>query len=343
MTNFSLSRRLNNGRPPSIEQARAVCRRYCLLAEQLAQPATISEERIKQIHRMVDAELPASADPSRPPIRTLWHALYYPEQRRMQVSFYLRDEEVPGQPDKVKVARSEYLEFSLAATEKTKAATAEVVAPERATESAPLQLAPAVQEVVAALEASGGKVIIDNSHVIGVNLDKATELESLLPLLQKLPDLAELSIRNKKLNDRGLAQLRGLPKVSKLVVSQSAVGDDGLKVIGALPRLREFHAASTAVTDAGLAHLEDLVGLEVLVLYDNDITDAGLARLGKLQGLMGLFLNSTKVTDAGLDHIRGMSRMTKLNLSKTAVTDEGVAKLKKALPFYANIIFEKSP
>lgn len=57
---------------------------------------------------------------------------------------------------------------------------------------------------------------------------------------------------------------------------------------------------------------------------------------------MGLFLNSTKVTDAGLDHLRGMKRMTKLNLSNTAVTDAGVEKLKKVLPFYANIIREKS-
>src|SRR5262249_23180492 len=151
---------------------------------------------------------------------TLWHALYYPEQRRMQVSFYLRDEEVPDQPNKVKVARSEYLEFRLAPTEKAKAPAAEAVASNAATNGrAPAELAPALKEVVAGLEGGGGRVKVDNGHVVGVNLDKAAELDPLLPLLRKLPDLEELSIRNKKLDDRGLGQLQGLPKVSTLSVS----------------------------------------------------------------------------------------------------------------------------
>jgi hypothetical protein len=343
MTNFNLSKRLNNGRPPSVEQAKSSCRRYCLLTEQLAEPGAVSEERIKQIHRKVDAALPKSAEPHRPPVRTLWHALYYPEQRRMQISFYLRDEEIPGQPDKVKIVRSDYIEFRLAPTEKAKAPAAEVVAPTAAAKSAPAELAPAVKEVVAAIEAGEGRVKLDNGRVVGVSLDKATELDALLPLLRQLPDLEELSIRNKKLDDAGLEQLRGLARVSLLSVSQSAVGDDGLKVLGSLPRLRAFHAASTGVTDAGLARLQDLVGLDVLILSDNAITDAGFARLAKLTNLTGLFLNGTKVTDAGLDHVRGMSRLTKLNLSKTAVSDEGIARLKKILPFFATIIRENKP
>ena len=119
---IALHRRSADGRPPSVEQAKAVCRRYCTLTEQLADRAgAVSEEQIKQIHRKVDCELPKSAEPHRPPVRTLWHALYYPEERRMQVNFYLRDEEVPGQPNQVKIARSEYLEFRLTPTEKAQA------------------------------------------------------------------------------------------------------------------------------------------------------------------------------------------------------------------------------
>lgn len=343
MTNFTLHRRSTDGRPPTVEQAKAVCRRYCALTEQLAQGGAVSVERLKQAHRTVDAELPKSAEPHRPPVRTLWHALYYPEDRRLQVSFYLRDEEVPGQPNKVKIARSEYVEFRLDPTEKVKAPAAEVVAPAAVPAGSTKELGPAVKEVVAALERGGGTVKVDDGRAVGVNLDKAADLDALLPLLPKLPDLEELSIRNKAFDDRGLARLKGLPKVAALFVSTSSVGDDGLKVLGTLPRLREFQARATKVTDVGLAHLQDLVGLEVLVLGGNDITDAGVAWLAKLKGLTGLFLDSTKVTDAGLDHLRGMSRMTKLNLSKTAVTDEGATKLKKVLPSYATIIRDKAP
>jgi len=343
MTNFTLHRRSTEGRPPTVEQAKAVCRRYCALADQLAEGGAMSVEGIKQAHRKVDCELPKSAEPHRPPVRTLWHALYYPEERRLQVSFYLRDEEVPGHPDKVKIARSDYVEFRLEPTNKVKAPARESVTraadPGRA---APAGLTPAVKEVVAALERAGGTVKVDESRVVGVNLDKAADPEPLIALLSKLPDLEELTIRNKRFDDRGMVQLKGLPKVATLIVSLSSVGDDGLKVLGSLPRLRTFQATSTKVTDAGLFHLQDLVGLEVLVLSGNDITDAGVARLAKLRNLTGLFLNSTKVTDSGLEHLRGMNRMTKLNLSKTAVTDAGVEKLKKELPFYVTIIREKA-
>ena len=40
-------------------------------------------------------------------------ALYFPEQRKVQVSFYLRDEPAADQPGKTKIVRSDYLEFSL--------------------------------------------------------------------------------------------------------------------------------------------------------------------------------------------------------------------------------------
>src|SRR5262249_57070174 len=76
------------------------------------------EDFIKQTHKKVDAELPSSAEPHRPPIRTFWHALYCPEERRLQISFYLRDEATPGRPDKVKIVRSDYREFRLAPTER---------------------------------------------------------------------------------------------------------------------------------------------------------------------------------------------------------------------------------
>jgi hypothetical protein len=49
----------------------------------------------------------------KPPIRTLWHALYFPEQRKMQVSFYMGEKPDPSQPAKTQIQRSDYLEFLL--------------------------------------------------------------------------------------------------------------------------------------------------------------------------------------------------------------------------------------
>ena len=45
--------------------------------------------------------------------RTLWHTLYVPEEGKMQVSFYLRDEPDPNNPARPRIVRSDYLEYTL--------------------------------------------------------------------------------------------------------------------------------------------------------------------------------------------------------------------------------------
>jgi hypothetical protein len=108
-TNFSLHRHLKDGKPPLVEQAKKICPRYCLLSEQLATDGKLSLDAIKAAHSKVDAVHPISK--ARPVGRTFWHALYYPEERRAQFSFYLRDEEV--EPNHFKIVRTDYLEFTL--------------------------------------------------------------------------------------------------------------------------------------------------------------------------------------------------------------------------------------
>jgi hypothetical protein len=68
---------------------------------------------IKENHKAVDITLPGPLFGFLPPVRTLWHALYVPERRAVQVSFYLRDEADPAQPGKVRIVRSNDLEFVL--------------------------------------------------------------------------------------------------------------------------------------------------------------------------------------------------------------------------------------
>jgi hypothetical protein len=116
-TNFSLHRYLAKNRPPSAQQAKKVCPRYCTLLEQLAaEPGKMSVDAIKKVHRQVDAVQPKAG--ARSPNRTFWHALYYPEERRVQIRYYLRDEPVADQPGRVNIVRSDYIEFQLTKTDK---------------------------------------------------------------------------------------------------------------------------------------------------------------------------------------------------------------------------------
>jgi hypothetical protein len=113
-TNFSLHRYLDGKNPPSAKAAEKVCPRYCLLSERLnAGGEKLTVDAIKETHKLVDATRASPPGSSRAPNRTLWHALYFPEQRKVQVSFYLKDEADPDHPGKTRVARSNYLEFAL--------------------------------------------------------------------------------------------------------------------------------------------------------------------------------------------------------------------------------------
>jgi predicted choloylglycine hydrolase len=111
-TNFSLHRYLVDKGPPPAAKVKDVCPRYCALAERLAkQPGKPTVEFIKEAHKAAD--MVAASVSTRAPNRTLWHALYFPSERKLQVSFYLRDELDPTCKDQTRIVRSDYLDFTL--------------------------------------------------------------------------------------------------------------------------------------------------------------------------------------------------------------------------------------
>jgi hypothetical protein len=328
MTNFSVNRHLDQDKPPSAEQARSVCKRYSLLTEQLSTGGLLSEDFIRQTHKKVDAELAPDADSSRPPIRTFWHALYYPEQRRAKFSFYLHDGPAVGVSNRVNVVRSPYLEFHLAPTEHGKppvASPASAEPPRKVTKPAS-NAAPS--PAIAGLRDGGATVSVLGDGV-SVNLDKVTDLAPLLRRLREIPELTELTIQNPKLDDAGIASLQGLPRLAALDLYGSSIGDDGMRVLKTLPGLRILEMRGTRVTDAGLAYLGELTRLEQLGLRGTHITDAGLARLETLTSLTSLNLSETGLTDAGLVHLQPMTRLELLSLANDPITDAGLAHLSR--------------
>src|SRR6185436_2052989 len=170
-----------DGKPPSAEKARATCKRYAYLSEKLA-TGKLDDKALRGFHQSCDAQASQAADPSRPPERTFWHAFYYPEDRRVRLSYYLRDEPYPGNERLVRPVRTDYLEFRLDPTESASGKTKAPVLAAKPVASAPT-------EMQAALEAAGGTVEREGTRIVGVSLDKATSLETVRPLLSRLPDL----------------------------------------------------------------------------------------------------------------------------------------------------------
>jgi hypothetical protein len=332
LTNFTLHTNLEAGRPPSPEKARPVCGRYAYLLEKLAS-GNLDDEAIRGFHKHVDAQMSQAADPSRPPERTFWHAFYYPEERRVRLSYYLGEEPWPGQERLVRQIRSDYLEFKLeptnsaagaagksignaATTESSASTTAATEATPRAAEQAGLR---------ASIEAAGGTYELREGRIIGVGLDKATQPAAVVPLCSQIDGLEKLNLGNPQVTDTDVRALTALRKLHTLGLMGAQIGDESLAVVKSLPELRVLNVIGTKVTDAGLAHLQGLESLEYLGLKSTAVTDAGLAHLKGLSGLRTLNLADTGVTDAGLEHLAGLTSLEGLNLSNDRVTDAGLA------------------
>jgi len=334
MTNFTLHKQLEDGKPPSPDKARGVCKRYAYLREKLA-TGRFDDKAIRAVHQNVDAQMSQAADPSRPPERTFWHAFYFPEDRRVSLSYYLGEEPYPGEPRLVRQVRSDYLEFRLEPTgskpgkTETRAASATPAASPPPSRSVP-------SDVQAALEAAGGTVKREGTRVVSVGLDKASRLETVLPLLKQLPDLEELNLGNPAVTDANVHALEGLPKLHSLGLMGAPIGDTTIAVMKTFPALRVLNVSGTQVTDAGLVHLRDLTALEYLGLKGTAVSDAGLVHLKGLTGLTNLNLADTKVSDSGLVHLTGMKRLESINLSNDNVSDAGLATLGR-LPSLAGL------
>ncbi|HJQ99912.1 MAG TPA: C45 family autoproteolytic acyltransferase/hydrolase [Candidatus Polarisedimenticolaceae bacterium] len=353
MTNFTIHSQMEDGKPPSAEKARATCKRYAYLNEKLAQGG-LDDETIRNFHRACDAQASQAVNPNEPPERTFWHAFYYPEERRVRLSYYLRDEPLPGNDRFVKPVRSDYVEFRL---EPTGGANAKAAAPAKPEAKALTASTPAAPSE---FEAAGGTIKREGARIVSASFAKATNLDAVLPLLPQLRDVEELSLSNPGVTDAHVCALQGLPKLRSLGLMGAPIGDDALAVMKTLPALRELNVIGTKITDAGLAHLSGLTfeylglkgtavtdagvarltslkELEALNIADTQMTDAGLAHLGRIPSLKGLNVSGTKITDAGLIQLKPIPKLTKLNVSGTAVTEQGVKDAKKFLPFFATI------
>ena len=76
--------------------------------------APYSLDFVKSVNACIALTGPAPPDSPRPPLRTLWHAMYFPEKREMLVDFYLGESPDPDDASKTNIRRSGYTSFSLA-------------------------------------------------------------------------------------------------------------------------------------------------------------------------------------------------------------------------------------
>jgi hypothetical protein len=116
-TNFLLHRYPDTNELPSGNEEVDWFARYTTIRERIdAHEGTFDVATIKEINRCVASRNPL---PKGTTIthRTLWHALYFPEELRVEIDFYL-GEEGTDEKGKPKIARSGYRSFTLKSMDK---------------------------------------------------------------------------------------------------------------------------------------------------------------------------------------------------------------------------------
>jgi Leucine-rich repeat (LRR) protein len=229
---------------------------------------------------------------------------------------------------------------------------------------------PLPADPVAALRQLRARLTSDKQgHVTAVRLDRQCT-DTTLILLQKLPELRTLDLRETQITDDGLAHLAGLTGLKELNLSGTALSDAGLRHLAnltelevldlsaypgsavklkgpglihlaGLKKLRKLDLSHSSVDDAALAPLAQLPALQDLALERAPLKGPGLAHLKGLAELRRLSLSGAALTDARLEHVKGLNRLEELDLGETSIFGEGLVHL-EGLPRLRVLILDRS-
>ena len=98
---------------PDEEHPFGIFNRYKTIRKRLSEHEGLFDpEFIKEANRCVSRTDSPPAEQAAP-ARTLWHALYYPAERRVDIDFYLAEEPAPASASGPKIRRSGYKTFTL--------------------------------------------------------------------------------------------------------------------------------------------------------------------------------------------------------------------------------------
>jgi RNA polymerase sigma factor (sigma-70 family) len=195
------------------------------------------------------------------------------------------------------------------------------------------QRPPAEQQAIAALQAVGGRVILDRAQpgepVVGVYLLSRQVTDGDYKHLKEFKSLKTLVLPG--ITDPAMKEIRGLTSLEYLRARPEVKA--ALKDLGELKNLRQLDLEG--FDEPELKNLRGLTNLRALKLSPWRDTPDGLKELGGLKELRSLELafaygtpEEERRVEAGLKELSGLQNLEELNL-KTGLDDAGLGELAK--------------
>jgi Leucine-rich repeat (LRR) protein len=177
------------------------------------------------------------------------------------------------------------------------------------------------------LRSIGGTVEMKNGHVTGVSMKSTSITDREMEIFTKLPQLAELSLRNTEVSEVGVAHISSILSLKKLDLSYTLLSDSAMPRLKPLVNLETLSLNSTQVEGSGLAAIEGLANLRELNIENTPLKNDALPHIGKLTGLERLSIRYTDINDKGMPGLADLKNLKRLNLAGDDIRDAGLKNL----------------
>jgi hypothetical protein len=139
------------------------------------------------------------------------------------------------------------------------------------------------------------------THVFDLTLGNGKLRDDDLRYLAPLKALVQLRIYDNSINGTGFRHLLNLKELTWLGLFNCPIDDEGLAVISKFPRF-EWLTLDTNITDDGVEQLTKVPSLKILNM-DSQVTDGCVESLSKIHGLTAIGLRHTLITSDGIQRL----------------------------------------
>lgn len=179
--------------------------------------------------------------------------------------------------------------------------------------------------------------------IISISITKATVTDKDFELLQKYPDLIDVSFDTVSLDESHISKLSGCPNLSSVTFANSGITDKGLEQLSMVPQLFAIAVdGSPKITAKGLSYLNKEKINELSLISCGPFDDKFINELSTFHKMRNLYLGDNGVTDEQMSKLSGLKLVRLIGLNGSKVTDEVFATLIK-LPLLQNIYLLRCP
>ncbi|KYQ89175.1 hypothetical protein DLAC_10420 [Tieghemostelium lacteum] len=151
-----------------------------------------------------------------------------------------------------------------------------------------------------------------------------------MEVFRKLKNLTVLDLRDNKVTDVGIRNIKNLVHLEELYLRNTLISDKGVAFFDALNQLNTLDLSKTKITDQSMLMVSGFLKLQHLFLAETAVSDKGIQQIIKLPLMQLNLSNCVNITNQGLFFITYFGETLRiLDLFQTKIFGAGLVNFKK--------------